>query len=1316
MGLLDRILGNQAGVERAGTDRPTSAVSAREDDRLAEGLRLHQAGELPGAERAYREVIAGNPESADAHYFLGSLLGASGRLDDALEHLQIAIRLSPSAAAPRMDLGNVLHAQGRIEEAESAYRDAIGIDAGEAGAHRNLGMLLHQLGRFDEALESLARAAERAPEDAGTQFMLADLLSSRGRYREACRSYRAGLVHAPGVAMAHNNLGASLRHLSRDEEARACFEEALRIDDGLAGAHENLGELLEVRASLDDAIGHYRAAAAKSADALRCRRGLGRLLLDRGESDAALRFCREAAALGPDDADVRFELGNALMACGRTDEAIEALRRSVRMRGDDPRYHVNLGFALYEARRYEEAAQSFRTAVKLDDGLIEAHNNLGSVLQQQGELDGAMQALEEALERAPDQPYVRSNLLTCMNYQPRVDPETVFVAHRAWAKLVEGALPPSAPAVLRNPEPERRLRIGYVSADFRIHSVSFFFAPLLENHDREHFEITCYANVTKPDATTERFKALSDHWRDIATLSNEEVAAHIRRDGIDILIDLSGHTVANRLPVFAERPAPVQVTYLGYPNTTGLEAMDYRLTDARSDPPGTCEHLYCEELVRIDETFLCFQPLAETPPIRARDDQQGITFASFNELLKLTPEIIAAWCDMLERISGSILVIKGTALEDPGTRARIEQRFLEHGLSLDRLRLLGRTESLQAHLDLYNDVDVALDTFPYNGTTTTCEALWMGVPVVTLAGSVHASRVGSSILAGLGLSDLVAADPQDYVDKSIALARDPARRAELRRTLRDRMRASPLMDAVAHTRRIESAYRDMWRRACRDGQENPTDHPNGSVLRSVRIAGGTMVCVPERLDALTTYVLLEQEDWFEDEIRFVRRVLEPGMRCVDVGASYGLYTLACAAAVGPEGRVWSFEPTPDVASALASSIDANGFENIVLLRTALADEPGTASLVVHRDSEHNHIVGGADAGLRVEIVDVGRLDEVARGEGIEAVDLVKLDAEGAETAILEGGAAFFERESPLVLFEFNNQQGSNWALIEALQSRGYGIFRLVPGLCLLAPFEPDSIDAFQLNLFACQGERLTKLQSEGLAAVSNGERTPPAVDDMDGWLEALGRRAYAGERLSAWRSWVDDASGSTPRMLLRALRLYVRSHDAELPAADRLHALEAAFEASTAADAGVCTAQLYTRARIAVELGYRQRAIEALDAIHAQLDSGEHDLGDMPFLAVSERFDTIRPGARFADWCLVSVLEQRVRLAAFSSYFQSETTLQVLERLAGLPFPCADMERRRQLVRMRAGLQKAPQAVPLLSEEGPDNLNADVWRADDESV
>ncbi len=590
----------------------------------------------------------------------------------------------------------------------------------------------------------------------------------------------------------------------------------------------------------------------------------------------------------------------------------------------------------------------------------------------------------------------------------------------------------------------------------------------------------------------------------------------------------------------------------------------------------------------------------------------------------------------------------------------------------------------------------------------------MGVPVVSLAGDVHASRVGLSVLSCVGLAELVAEDRDRYVDNAVNLATDHELRKRLRGELRERMRTSSLMDTQGCTRRIESAYREMWRNACRRANAEAGDTASRASSMSVRTAGGIRVRVPAAIDGLTTYVLLEQEDWFEDEIHFVRRLLRPGMRCIDIGANYGLYTLDCAKQVGSGGHVWSFEPTPGVATLLAASIEENGFDNVELMRMALSNESGSATLATHVNSEHNFLTRKGTGAGHVEIVDVRRLDEVALEHEIRDVDFVKLDAEGAEIEIIEGGEQFFERESPVVQFEVKNREGMNWELVDALQARGYEMFRLVPGLMVLVPFERDEVDAYQLNLFACTGERLKWLEGQGLAVRAV---TPPATPEHAQaleWLDDLGRLPYASTLVSGWREGARHRGKGPPEGLVRALALYCRAADASLPAAERFAALAAAGEALSRPFASTAeTARLYSLARISRELGYRQQALEVLDAIGEQLVSKTQNLDGMPFLAVSQRFDSVDPGGRFADWCLASVLEQRVKLSAFSSYFQNDRVLEPLEILEKLPFQCAEMERRRQLVRMRFGKQAAPEATSILTERAADNLNPEFWTSNE---
>jgi predicted O-linked N-acetylglucosamine transferase (SPINDLY family) len=397
-----------------------------------------------------------------------------------------------------------------------------------------------------------------------------------------------------------------------------------------------------------------------------------------------------------------------------------------------------------------------------------------------------------------------------------LEPSAIAEEHRRWNHLHARPLGQFIQSHANDRSPERRLRIGYVSPDFREHSVAFFLAGLLEHHDPFVTEVFCYSDSTTRDAVTVRLEGLATHWRKIINLSDSRVADLIRRDGIDILVDLAGHTANNRLLVFARNPAPVQVTWLGYPNTSGLDTIDYRITDTFADPLGSTEHLHSERLIRLPLSAWCYRPLEDSPPVNASPVHETghITFGCFNAMPKINRSLLELWSRILLAVQDSRLLLKNSALGGLPMQEQLRKQFQEMGIGPDRVEMAGRVPDLCGHLATYGRVDIALDTFPYHGTTTTCEALWMGVPVVTLLGRTHVARVGVSLLSNLGHPEWLAPSPHEYVNLAVDLAQDPSRLAALRSTLRKRMEASPLTDSPRFARDIEAVYRDMWRAWC----------------------------------------------------------------------------------------------------------------------------------------------------------------------------------------------------------------------------------------------------------------------------------------------------------------------------------------------------------------------------------------------------------------------------------------------------------------------------------------------------------------------
>ncbi|MHB1140504.1 MAG: O-linked N-acetylglucosamine transferase family protein [Sulfuricaulis sp.] len=542
----------------------------------------------------------------------------------------------------------------------------------------------------------------------------------------------------------------------------------------------------------------------------------GKVFCDRGQVRDGVACFEQAIAVDDTFPDACNNLGNALSVLGQMEQAIACYRRALALQPDNAAVHNNLGNVLASLGRSHEAIGHYERAIALQPGNAEAHGNLANALAACGRTDEAFERFERALAQTPKNDATYSNLLLVMNACARFDAETVFTAHRRYAERFENPLKLSWPRHANDRTPDRPLRIGYVSADLRLHSVAWFIEPVLTHHDRERFEIYAYHGHEAEDEVSERMRTHVTAWRRLAGLSDEEVARGIREDRIDILVDLNGHTAMNRLLVFARKPAPVQVTWLGYPNTTGLAAMDYRLTDRFADPEALTERYHTETLWRLPESFSCYRPPESAPEVSPPPCTGSgvITFGSFNNRSKTGPEVIALWARVLHGVPGSCLMLKGKGYDDESVQQALRDAFRAHGIGGDRLILHGGNDSHAEHLRRYHEIDIALDPFPYNGTTTTCDALWMGVPVVTLEGHTHVARVGVSLLNHLGLTEWIAHSAPEYVEIAARRAADTLQLAALRRQLRAHMASSPLTDARTFTRHLESAYRSMWRQWC----------------------------------------------------------------------------------------------------------------------------------------------------------------------------------------------------------------------------------------------------------------------------------------------------------------------------------------------------------------------------------------------------------------------------------------------------------------------------------------------------------------------
>ena len=627
------------------------------------------------------------------------------------------------------------------------------------------------------------RAQAHASTSARLDAAFADF--ERGDLAAAERGCRAAIAVAPRHARALHLLGVVLAQAGRDQEAAVVLERACDAAPEDATAQYHLGNALRVTAGPLAAAEHYTRALAIDPGYAQGHNGLGNVLRQLGDLDGAAASYLQAIELAPTLPDPHHNLAMILEARGELSAAVAAVSRAY--------------------------ALGLRTP--------ELFNNRGSLLMKLGRIDEAEQALRQAIALRPQFAAAHSNLLLCLHYRP-YDHAATFEEHRAWQERQAAVVPALPPRALAD-DPGRRLRIGYVTPDLGGHPVGSFIRPLLEAHDRSCFDVTCYIDSGHAAACADWLRALPDRWRDVNGLADEAVAQLVREDAIDILVDLAGHTAHHRLLAFARRPAPVQVTYCGYPDTTGMDAIDYRISDERADPAGMTEAYHSETLVRLPGPFLCYQPPTNAPAPAARPFLAGapFTFGSFAHLPKINAAVVALWSGLLQAVPGSRMLIKALALVEDDARQTLRDTFAAHGVGAERVELVGWTATHAEHMALYAGIDVVLDTFPYAGATTTCEALWMGVPVVTLAGRTHVARVGVSLLNAVGLDELVADTPEQYVAIAVALANDHDGLGALCAGLRDRMAASPLCDGARLAGEVEDAYRGMWRAAVEQAEQ-----------------------------------------------------------------------------------------------------------------------------------------------------------------------------------------------------------------------------------------------------------------------------------------------------------------------------------------------------------------------------------------------------------------------------------------------------------------------------------------------------------------
>ena len=677
----------------------------------------------------------------------------------------------------------------RLQEAKSIYEKICRAHHEDAEAWTMVGAINGELGQFDEAIACCQKAVSIKPDYAKAHYNLAQVYMHQGYLEKAIDGYQAVLRKSPRHAESLNNIGYALETLQRPEEAIKYFRSAIHAKPDYIDALYNLAFLQYKLGQFSEAVSSFEKALKISPRDIKIIMGLALSYQGSDLLEQSLHYYCIATEVAPESSDA----------------------------------HYQVAFILLKLREYDKAAESCRRALDLRPDFTNALHLLGNVLLAQALPDEAERSYRKALEVDPKSVIIHQSILPTLTYSSN-DLEKIFQEHKEWARI--HAVPVAKNFAFSNiPDPERRLRIGYVSPDFCTHAAAFFIQPILLDHDTSAVDVYCYAHVPYPDNATSKFQCMAGAWRDITNLSDDEAAVLIHNDNIDILVDLAGHTENNRLLVFARKPAPIQITYLGYPNTSGIPVMDYLLTDWIVDPPGS-EKYYTEELIRLDKCFACYTTSRMAPDVSPLPALSNgfVTFGSLNNLSKLNAPVIELWCRLLKKIPSTRMLLYRDTLRG-SIKETIRNRFIAHGITEDRLELLNTLREGEDYLWPYGLVDIALDTFPWNGHTSTCDALLMGVPVITLQGNSHAGRMAASVLTNVGLDHCIASDFEEYIDIAAKLAGDIDSLSTLRANLRNMLMESPVCDSTSFTGKLENIYREIWRRWCNNSSGNICKDP-----------------------------------------------------------------------------------------------------------------------------------------------------------------------------------------------------------------------------------------------------------------------------------------------------------------------------------------------------------------------------------------------------------------------------------------------------------------------------------------------------------
>lgn len=1157
------------------------------------------------------------------------------------------------------------------------------------------GIAFVQKGDYTTALSFLNEALKQGSDEPETYHAMSICHFNLGNFEEAEEYAEKALDRNPEFFKGWLHLGSLYRAQARLDEALKCFQKANQIDPKSASVAFRIGQIYDDQGVLNKALELYNITLKIDREYTEAYLAKAEVLKKQSNYEEAEEAIYEVLSQNPRNVAAKVSLAELFKYRGNYEKAIELYERLIEQYPNLAGARINYALCLQELGMYEESEKNYLQAFK----------------------------------DAPTEFESLSNYLMALHYNPQRSKEEIFEAHKLWDQHFAPKERPPRPIPF-DTSTDKKLRVGFISGGFRAHPVGWMITKALENLPKNKFEIYCYTTHNKYDQVTKRIHAASDRWQSVVSYNDHVIAGMIRDDEIDILVELSGHSADTRLKTVVMEPAPIIVKWVGgLFNTTGMKSVDYLISDHQETPAGE-EAFYTEKLVRMPDDYICFMPPEYSPDVAELPAKKEgvVTFGCFNNPTKVNDVTLEKWADIMNQVPNSRLFLKSKQYDTEALRTRITETMASAGISEDRLIF----EGLSQHpilLEKYNEVDIALDPWPYSGGLTTCEALWMGVPVVTKPGPTFAGRHSATHLFNTGFPEWITDSWDEYTEKVVSLASDIQQLAEIRKGLREKVAASPICDGERFGAHLSKAFREMWKQRVKgyeknlpegewqdhieiantsdkdiqrnkkdameqvndietdflkeetkrvvesvkaevnghsngyaNGQKSPKAEKHPETFR-INTKDGVTICTPPDTKMMTPYVLLEQNEWYENEMDFIRDYLKPGMNFVDVGAGFGVYALPAAKLVGEEGTVFSFEPGVIAKKHLEMSKLENGFQNLEIIGKAISDKAGKQNWKLAETPELNKIDESGE-----EKVQSTTLDSWWQFESEPKIDFMKVDVNGSETQVLEGAKELLESESPVLLLSITEQKADTFA--DTLKEQGYILYEYIPGPGILAEHELEfGADPYMQNLVAIPESKIEAFKKEGWL---HDETVMPADVVADLWKTTLRELPWTSDLMEQWENH-EKSEGILSYLqalnyLIAAEQIDIYNSDLEQPRSQKaILLLNAAQILIGLYNQGAnSTSVVFTLVRTLNALGKRGQAVEVMQKLIESTKLGQENMNvDLPFMLPIPEQDTNSIKTDLPKWLMVKTVEAWILLKDLTTYLSGEQERKLLEVLEG---------------------------------------------------